>query len=83
MLLRLNQQELRHARKQEKETERQKRISEGTDALFGEGKGELVLGLGRGKPKVKKQSLKKKKSGILAISANEWVGQTVDIWTPR
>jgi len=82
MLLRLNQQEMRFDRKKEKKEEQQKRIAEGTDGLFGEGKGDLIMK--KSKPKVaKKQSLKKKKSGLLAISGEEWLGQTVDIWAPR
>ncbi|KAE9974032.1 hypothetical protein BLS_003303 [Venturia inaequalis] len=79
MLLRLNQRELRLERRREREVERQKRISEGTDALFGgEGKGEG--GGGRGG---RKQGLRKVNSGVLAVGQDEWVGQTVDIWAAR
>lgn len=81
MLLRLNQQELRSERKKERELERQKRIVEGTNALFGgEGKGEFV---GAGRLKGKKQNLRRKKSGPLAVSQDDWMGQTVEIWAPR
>jgi Nuclear pore protein 84 / 107 len=81
MLLRLNQQEMRFDRKREKKEEQNMRIAEGTDGLFGEGKGDLIMK--KPKPKAKTQSLKKKKSGLLAISGEEWIGQTVDIWAPR
>lgn len=79
MLLRLNQQELRLERRREREVERQKRISEGTDALFGgEGKGE-----GAGGRRGRKQGLRKVNGGVLAVGLDEWVGQTVDIWAAR
>ncbi|QDS72538.1 hypothetical protein FKW77_000359 [Venturia effusa] len=82
MLLRLNQQELRREKKHEREMERQKRIAEGMDALFGDArKGDFVGGAGKGKGK--KQSLRRVNSGSLAVHPDEWVGQTVDIWAPR
>ncbi|TID27988.1 hypothetical protein E6O75_ATG00755 [Venturia nashicola] len=80
MLLKLNQQELRSERKRERDLENQKRIAEGTAALFDtEGKGEVVAKEKKGK----KVSLRKKKSGLLTVGQGEWVGQTVDIWAPR
>lgn len=79
MLLRLNQQELRSERKREREMEKQKRIAEGTDALFGsEAKGDFV-----GSKKGKKLGLRRKRSGFMTVGQDDWIGQTVEIWVPR
>lgn len=82
MLLRLNQLELREERKRERELERRKRVAGGTEALFEpEVRGEL-LGGAAGK-KGRTQSLRRRSSGILAVTQEEFVGQTVDIWATR
>jgi hypothetical protein len=79
MLLRLNQQEKRLDKKTERDLELRKRREEGTDVLFGEGKGDLVSKKG----KAKVRSLKKKRSELLSFVGEEERGQDVDIWAPR